>query len=384
MPANYLQTKAGRKIKPGGPAAPKGKARAASARSTHSGSRRGSVRSTRSSQASHVPVRNLRAITTYKHQLEKVFQTSSLSVGSWKAKLRYANGPAGTLNDQDRSLLANKTNNVVTALNSIRSYMLQAIPLYISMRIPGHTTNSVADLAYRQQWLDPLVNSDDMLVICDNLSSLLAGSSQMMTGKRPHGPRPGRHAKVRITDEGASVVSASSSRSASPAPLVAAGVGPAAAGVGAAAAGVGPAASMHSVAAGGVGSSASSIAAGADPRKVIAWDMYNYLVQELQHRPVIGAKEYMPEATSRREMSRAVRDLVREHFTQLFPILNDKATRCNSNPEVGLDATNINTADLVWRFWSMNARLPALERIAFTPQARLVDTFMVFSETSVA
>ncbi|CAO3572538.1 unnamed protein product [Mortierella alpina] len=267
MPANYLQTKAGRKIKPGGPAAPKGKARAASARSTHSGSRRGSVRSTRSSQASHVPVRNLRAITTYKHQLEKVFQTSSLPVGSWKAKLR-----------------------------------------------------------------------DDMLVICDNLSSLLAGSSQMMTGKRPHGPRPGRHAKVRITDEGVSVVSASSSRSASPAPSVAAGVGPAAAGVGAAAAGVGPAASMHSVAAGGVGSSASSIAAGADPRKVIAWDMYNYLVQELQHRPVIGAKEYMPEATSRRELSRAVRDLAREHFTQLFPILNDKA--------------------------------------------RLVDTFMVFSETS--
>ncbi|KAF9554001.1 hypothetical protein EC968_009983, partial [Mortierella alpina] len=58
-------------------------------------------------------------------------------------------------------------------------------------------------------------------------------------------------------------------------------------------------------------------------------------------------------------------------------------TACNSDPEVALDSANISTVDLVWRFWSMNQRLPPLERIAFTPQARLVDTFMLLSEKAL-
>ncbi|KAF9943940.1 hypothetical protein BGZ72_003043, partial [Mortierella alpina] len=122
--------------------------------------------------------------------------------------------------------------------------------------------------------------------------------------------------------------------------------------------------------------------------------MFSLLVENLKYDPVIKVprpgegsdstyRSFIAEVKSREEMSKEVGELVKRHFIQLFPILNAKATACGAGPEVGLDGANISTADLVWRFWSMNQRLPPLERIAFTPQAKLVDTFMVLTERNL-
>ncbi|KAF9974502.1 hypothetical protein BGZ75_000778, partial [Mortierella antarctica] len=92
-----------------------------------------------------------------------------------QTKLRHAAGPVGAaLNDNQRILMETTINNAVTTLNNIRSYMLQAIALYISIRLETHSTNSAGDVAYRQRWLDPLLGTNDAQVMCQNMASLFA------------------------------------------------------------------------------------------------------------------------------------------------------------------------------------------------------------------
>ncbi|KAF9945790.1 hypothetical protein BGZ70_003568, partial [Mortierella alpina] len=341
--------------------------------------RRGSELIAPAAQAPAAPARQLSSSTRFKHAMDNVFQTSVLSVGSVKAKLRHVTGPAAPLGsglgltDAQRSLMADTINSAVTALNNLRSHMLQAIPLYISNKLATGPLGAAAHLAHRGRWLDPLLHKANMQMICYNLMSLLAGTSEMLpdhsTGAGP------AHKRRKI--EGSSTASPAS---------------PATSGDGHqsfAAAGDG----LQAPAATGAHQSlAARIAQGfrsppKDDRQTIAWEMFKLLVDNLKHDPVIKVprpgegsdsryRSFVAEKNSREEMSKEVGELVRRHFIELFPILNAKATACGTGPEVGLDGANISTADLVWRFWSMNQRLPPLERIAFTPQAKLVDTFM--------
>ncbi|KAG0197982.1 hypothetical protein BGX28_008544, partial [Mortierella sp. GBA30] len=112
--------------------------------------------------------------------------------------------------------------------------------------------------------------------------------------------------------------------------------------------------------------------------------MYTYLIQTVQKPLLIGEPGFKIDSASRREMARQVSQIVREHFVELWPILNEKAAALgHANELQGMDRTKINTADLVFKFWTMNAALPECDRIAFSPQGKLTDTFMLFSETAL-
>ncbi|KAF9554388.1 hypothetical protein EC968_009680 [Mortierella alpina] len=164
MPANYVQTQGGTGFQVHYPQRRQGgqAARRAPAARVRRGSAAPAAQAPAAQAAPAAPRRRMNPITDLKHAMEDVFQTSALSVGSVKAQLRHVTGPAppigrGTgLSDSHRSVIAGTINNAVTALNNIRSYMLQAFPVYISTKLAGHTSNTAVDLAYRQQWLDPL------------------------------------------------------------------------------------------------------------------------------------------------------------------------------------------------------------------------------------
>ncbi|KAF9943860.1 hypothetical protein BGZ72_003249, partial [Mortierella alpina] len=215
MPANYIQTQGGTGFQVRGPQrrqggqAPGAAARAAAGAAPAARVRRGSEQVAPPAQAPAAPARRRSPSALLKNAMENVFQTSALSVGSVKAKLRHVTGPAfplGTglgLNDAQRSLMADTINSAVTVLNNLRSYMLQAVPLYISYTLETGPPGAAAHLAHRQQWLDPLLQKAHMQTIYRNLMSLLAGTSEMLP-KLSTGVGP-THKRRKI--EGSSTVS---------------------------------------------------------------------------------------------------------------------------------------------------------------------------------
>ncbi|KAF9560174.1 hypothetical protein EC968_006282 [Mortierella alpina] len=421
MPAAYLATDLGRKIKVvrRKPAAKKRKPAASSKKKA-----RGSAK--KAPAAPTGPKRVFKSHTIMKKKLDSVFMTSTLSVGCLKAQLRFTTDPSkrALLSDAEREEVAFLIQTLVATLNTIRQHMFKAILLYIATTVhqfPGAGAGT-ADKNSRSRWLDPLVNKARMASICQNLCSMLAGTSQLLgagqggdsdgddgdggdgakgsddddgdsddssasskrrriaaAGPSTSGPAQAGSSRGRGASQGAASGSAPGSRQASATrarKTPAKGKGKARAGDGAGDGGDGD----------GDGGDGGDGGSRVQDNRDIAMKMYELLVQ------VLGPLALVPESPTgfkvdsraREQMCDNVADLVSRHFVELWPLLNEKAAEHNQVNFAGtIDPQNVSKDDLVFMFWRMNDTLPVNARMAYCPNAALTNTFMMLSEETL-
>ncbi|KAF9556112.1 hypothetical protein EC968_008438 [Mortierella alpina] len=372
MPAAYLATDLGRKIKVVRPKPPTKKTTAASSKKKKA---RGSAK--KAPAAPTGPKRVFKSHTIMKKKLDSVFMTSTLSVGCLKAQLRFTTDPRkrALLSDAERKEVAFLIQTLVATLNTIRQHMFKAILLYVATTVHQFpaTGAGTADKNSRSRWLDPLVNKARMASICQNLCSMLAGTSRLLSagqgGDSDGDDGDGGDGTDGCDDDGGD--SDDSSTSSKRRRIAAAGPSTS-----------GPAQAVSSRGRGASQGAASGSAPGSRQASVT----------RARKTPAKGKGKARAESPAgfkvdiraREQMCDNVADLVSRHFVELWPLLNDKAAEHNQVNFAGtIDAQNVSKDDLIFMFWTMNGTLPVNARMAYCPNAALTNTFMMLSEESL-